>query len=126
MPYPPINTEFFSTPHYSEFWRLYTPPSLHFKLWIKSDIITNNIRKMFEKLVVKACVCYILSNFYFSPNDSPSKTMKCFLFHRKSSFRSWDIQNFVYSSSPLFFPVSHCCTGWLKKNEVLWRHHLSK
>ena len=24
----------------------------------------------------KACVCYFLSNFYFSPNDSPSKTMK--------------------------------------------------
>ena len=25
---------------------------------------------------VKACVHYFLSNFYFSPNDSPSKTMK--------------------------------------------------
>ena len=25
---------------------------------------------------VKACVCYFLSNFYFSPNNSPSKTMK--------------------------------------------------
>ena len=24
----------------------------------------------------KACVCYFLSNFYFSPNNSPSKTMK--------------------------------------------------
>ena len=36
----------------------------------------------------KACVCYFLSNFYFSPNDSPSKTEKYFLFHLKSSFRS--------------------------------------
>ena len=28
-------------------------------------------------LLFKACVCYFLSNFYFfSPNDSPSKTMK--------------------------------------------------
>ena len=26
--------------------------------------------------VLKACVRYFLSNFYFSPNDSPSKTMK--------------------------------------------------
>ena len=26
--------------------------------------------------VCKTCVCYFLSNFYFSPNDSPSKTMK--------------------------------------------------
>ena len=25
---------------------------------------------------IKACVCYFLSNFYFSPNDGPSKTMK--------------------------------------------------
>ena len=31
---------------------------------------------------VKACIHYFLSNFYFSPNDSPSKTMK------KSSFHS--------------------------------------
>ena len=63
---------------------------------------------MFEKLVVKACVCYIVSNFYFSPNDSPSKTMKCFLFPLKSSFRSQDIQFFVFPSSPLFLPVSRC------------------
>ena len=27
-------------------------------------------------IVIKACVRYFLSNFYFSPNDSPSKTMK--------------------------------------------------
>ena len=40
----------------------------------------------------KAFVRYLLSNFYFSPNDSPSKTMKnVFLFHIKRSFRSRDI-----------------------------------
>ena len=38
------------------------------------------------------------------------------LFHQKSSFRSQDNQIFVYSSSPLFFPVSHCARGWFKKN----------
>ena len=27
-------------------------------------------------LPLKACACYFLSNFIFSPNDSPSKTMK--------------------------------------------------
>ena len=27
-------------------------------------------------LVLKACVCYFWSNFYFSPNDSPLRTMK--------------------------------------------------
>ena len=33
-------------------------------------------------LAFKACVCYFRSNFCFSPNDSPSKTMKnvfCFI-----------------------------------------------
>ena len=64
-------------------------------------------------LTLKDCVYYFLSTFYFSPNDSPSK---CFVFHLKSSFCSRDIQIFVYSSSPLFFPVSHCFRGWFKKN----------
>ena len=31
----------------------------------------------------------------FSPNESPSKTKKCFSFYRKSSFRFRDIQTFV-------------------------------
>ena len=39
---------------------------------------------------------------------------KCFLFHLKSSFRSWVF--FVFSSSSLFFPVTHCFRGWSKKN----------
>ena len=39
-----------------------------------------------------------------------------FLFHLKSSFRSRDIQICVCSSSVLFLPVSHCFTGWSKKN----------
>ena len=40
----------------------------------------------------------------FSPNDSPSKTEKCFLFHLKSSFYSQDFFNF--SSSFPHFPDS--------------------
>ena len=39
-----------------------------------------------------------------------------FLFHLKSSFRSRDIQMFVFLSSPLFLPVSHCFGGCLKIN----------
>ena len=54
---------------------------------------------------------------YFSPNDSPSKTMKnVFLFHRKSSFRSRDFRFFVSPLSSLFLPVSHCFRGWSKIN----------
>ena len=69
------------------------------------------------ELPIKACARYFSSNFYFSPNDSPSKTMKnIFLFHLKSSFHSRDIQIFVYSSSPLFFPVIHYFRGLFKKN----------
>ena len=41
---------------------------------------------------------------------------KCFLFHLKSSFRSRDIQIFVFPSSPLFLPVSHCFRDWSKIN----------
>ena len=38
------------------------------------------------------------------------------LFDLKSTFRFWDIQIFVFSSSSLFYPVSHCFRGWFKKN----------
>ena len=30
----------------------------------------------FSLVLLKACVRYFLTNFYFSQNDSPSKTMK--------------------------------------------------
>ena len=39
----------------------------------------SNLRKAFANHLstdIKACVCYFLSNFYLSPNDSPSKNMK--------------------------------------------------
>ena len=40
-------------------------------------IIIINIVITFNVIIsFKACVHYILSNFGFSPNDSPSKTMK--------------------------------------------------
>ena len=64
----------------------------------------------------RACVRYFLSNFYFSPNDSLLKIMKNVFFHLKRSFRFRDIQGLVFSSSPLFLPVSHCFTDWSKKN----------
>ena len=61
------------------------------------------------------CLLFFI-NFYFSPNDSPFKTMKCFLFYLKSSFPSRDIQIFVFPSSTLFLPVNHCFRGWSKIN----------
>ena len=85
--------------------------------WISKQNIV-----LFDKsMEIKASVCYFLSNFYFQPNDSPSKTMKnVFLFHLKSSFHSWDILIFVFPSSPLFLPVSHCVRGCLKINHKVY------
>ena len=66
---------------------------------------------------LKACDRYFHQIFIFSPNDSPSKNMKkCFLFHLKSSFRSRDIQFFVFLSFPHLQPVGHCFRGWSKIN----------
>ena len=66
---------------------------------------------------LKACVRYFVSNFYFTPEDSAFKTMNnFFLFYLKSSFRSLDIQIFVFPSSNLFAPVSHCFSCWSKIN----------
>ena len=51
---------------------------------------TQNILKLLSSIFYQI--------FIFSPNDSPLKTEKCFLFHLKSSFRSRDIQVFVVFS----------------------------
>ena len=41
---------------------------------------------------------------------------KCFSLHLKRFFRSRDIQIFVFPSSLLFLPVSHCFRGCSKMN----------
>ena len=64
----------------------------------------------------RACVRYFLSNFYFSPKDGPSKTMKSvFLFHLKSSFGSRDIQIFVIFSLPFH-------TFQIQKDKQKWNN----
>ena len=55
--------------------------------------------------------------FYFFTKWKPFKNYeKLFLFHLKSSFRSQDIQIFVFPSSPVFLPIGHCFRGWSKIN----------
>ena len=52
---------------------------------------------------VKACVCCFLSNFYFSPSDSPSKTMKkCFFISSKNLFSFSRYSNFCIFVLPPF------------------------
>ena len=56
-------------------------------------------------LFLKLLYAIFLSNLYFFTKWYPFKNYeKCFLFHLKSSFRSWDIQFFVifYPSFPHF------------------------
>ena len=72
---------------------------------------------------LKACVCYFHQFFIFSLNDSPFTKWypleifeKCFWFHLKSFFRSWDIHIFVLLSFPLFLPVGHGFRRWSKIN----------
>ena len=63
------------------------------------------------------CVCYFLTNFCFSPIDSPIKAIKdVFYSIRLSSFCSLDIQVLVSLSSPLFVPIIHFFAGWSKIN----------
>ena len=65
----------------------------------------------------KACVCYFYQIFIFSPNDSPSKTMKnAFYFIKKALFDLQIIKFFYFRPSLLFLPVGHCFRGWLKIN----------
>ena len=55
---------------------------------------------------LKACVRYFLTKFYFSPNDSPSKTMKDVFISSKKLFSFSRYSNFCISHLPLFFSLS--------------------
>ena len=66
-------------------------PTLYFTSTLKKDALILDLSKTvnsqaavttakpfnkFSDGIIKAFVCYFLSDFYFSPNDSPLKTMK--------------------------------------------------
>ena len=92
--------------------RLLQLNKFHFPKVLTTCFYSRSFRK------IKACVRYFVSNFYLSPNDryfSPFKNYeKCFSFHLESSFRSRDIQVFLFPSSPLFLPVNHGFRGCSK------------
>ena len=52
-----------------------------------------------EKYDLKLVSTIFYQIFIFSSNDRPSKTLKIFSFHLKSSFRSRDIQVFPFLST---------------------------
>ena len=63
-----------------------------------------------KKFHLKLVFAIFYQFFIFSPSDRPSKTEKCFLFHLKSSFCSWDIQIFV------IFPLPFCTSRFKRTN----------
>ena len=67
--------------------------------------------------LLSLCLLFFLSNFHFSPNVSPLKTMKNVLYFIWKALFVLEIFKFLYFHLPLFFfPVSHCFRGWFKKN----------
>ena len=58
------------------------------------------------KITLKACVRYFLRNFYSSPNDRPSKTMKDVFYFVEKALFILEIFKFLYFRLPLFFSMS--------------------
>ena len=54
--------------------------------------------------------------FIFNQMIALQELWKMFFISSKKLFRSWDVQVFVFPSSLLFLPVSHCIRGCLKIN----------
>ena len=69
---------------------------------------------MLISIKIKACVCYFLSNLYFSPNNSPSKTENFFFISYKKLFSSLRYLVFCVFVFPSFFPCQPLL--WSKKN----------
>ena len=69
-----------------------------------------------KELSLKLVSTIFYQIFIFHQRKALWKPWKVLFISSKSSFYSWDIQIFVFSSSPLFSAVSHCLRGWSKKN----------
>ena len=57
-------------------------------------------------LETKTCVCYFITNFYFSPSDSLSKTMKEVFYFIRKAFFILAIFKFLYFHLPLILTLS--------------------
>ena len=57
-------------------------------------------------IIFKACVRYFYQFFIFSPNDSPSKTMKNGFYFIKKALFVLEIIKFLYFRPSLFFSLS--------------------
>ena len=69
-------------------------------------LLKKKVLWVFLKQIIKACVRYFLSNFYFLPNNSPSKTMKNVFYFIEKTLFILEIFKFLYFHLPLFFTLS--------------------
>ena len=82
--------------------------------------ILNNFFSTKRKLIYLKLVSAIFHHFFiFNQIIALQKIWKMYFISSESSFRSQDIQIFVFPSSPLFLPVSHCFRGWSNINLIL-------
>ena len=61
-------------------------------------------------------VSAIFYQFLFYQMIAVQKLWKMLFISPKKLFSFSRYSNFLHSSSPLFFPLSHCFRGWFKKN----------
>ena len=86
------------------------------KPWRCMRTIAQNIRSAnnctyWQKRSLLQSLCLLFSSIFLTKLQPFKNYKKCFLFYLKSSFRSRDIQIFVFLSFLLFLPVDHCFRG---------------
>ena len=104
-------------------WRhkIWNQPYLSYQTVLQHDKKRLNILRAKRAFEVKQKAFFIIfkwlwvaKNCFRLDSISLKNYEKCFLFHLISSFRSRDIQIFVFPTFPQFFPVSHWLRGWFK------------
>ena len=67
-------------------------------------------------LKLASAIFYHIFIFHQMKNVEKWKLWKMFFISSKKLFSFLRYSNYVFPSSPLFFPVSHCFRGWSNKN----------
>ena len=84
-------------------------------VYFQSEAFIHTYGALPTAVLLKLVSAIFYQIFVFPQNDSPSKTMKSFLFHQKSSLCSQDIQTFV------IFPLPFC-NFQIQKDKLKWNN----
>ena len=90
-----------------------------FYMWWKKKLLQLIKVKLLKLLLLNLVSANFHQFFIFDQMIALQILWNTFLFHLKSSSHSPDIQIFVFLTSPLFFPVSHCFRGWSNINLIV-------